>query len=256
MLSAAVVLGGLVAMADAGCAGRVGKGAAGLGAAAGGCAPANPEPCEAACDAGQGRACAILGLALEGVADAPLRLKQDLARGRRAARRGCELGDLDSCSVAWSYEYDHGPSENDEVCRAWLGLCERGHRRSCAFAGDCLIYQDGFPKDIERGLALFQAGCAAGDTVSCRELAFLLERGTYLETDAPRAFALMQKACAGDDPLACAHLGRYQERGVGTQANVDAARKLYRASCQRGIKRLPCEALERLGEAPPAVQER
>jgi TPR repeat protein len=67
---------------------------------------------------------------------------------------------------------------------------------------------------------------------------------------------LIKKACALDDPLSCAHEGRFLERGIGTKADVEAARKLYRASCARGIRQLPCEALERLGETPPAIVER
>ena len=66
----------------------------------------------------------------------------------------------------------------------------------------------------------------------------------------------MKKACELDDPFACAHLGRFHERGIGTKADVAAARPLYRAACARGIKQLPCQALERLGEDPPAIKER
>ena len=84
----------------------------------------------------------------------------------------------------------------------------------------------------------------------------MTERGVYIEPDPPRAFALMQRACGMDDPSACAHAGRYFERGVGTKPDLETARKLYRGACARGIKQLPCEALERLGETPPAVIER
>jgi TPR repeat protein len=221
------------------------------------CAPDSPERCEAACFAGNGRACSIYGQAVEGVADAPIRLKQDRVRGRRALEHGCrKLDNLDSCSDLHSYDYDYLADGHFTACDGWLRLCERGDLRSCAFGGDCLIYEPGYPRDIERALALFRSGCNKRDRVSCRELAFLLEKGTYVDVDPAAAFANMKKACELDDPLACAHLGRFHEKGIGTKADVEAARPLYRASCARGIKRLPCQALERLGEEPPSIKER
>lgn len=154
------------------------------------------------------------------------------------------------------YDYDYTESAKHAACVGWLSLCDRGHLRSCSFGGNCLLYEPGFPHDVERAIALYRASCDKGDRVGCRELAFLAERGVYAESDPPRAFALMQKACSLDDPYACAHAGRYFERGVGTKPDVEAARKLYRGACARGVKQLPCEALERLGETPPAAVER
>ena len=57
------------------------------------CDPQRPEPCEAACFAGDGHACAVYGLAVEGVADAPVRLKADRERGLRALLFGCARGE-------------------------------------------------------------------------------------------------------------------------------------------------------------------
>jgi TPR repeat protein len=195
-------------------------------------------------------------MAVEGVADAPVRLHKDLVRGRRALEHGCQLGSLAACAELRAYDYDASLSGPLRACDGWLALCDRGDLRSCAFGAGCLLHEDGFPKDVERAMALLGAACAKGEKVGCRNLAFELESGTYIEADAARAFGLMKKACQLDDPDACAHLGRYHERGVGTSVDVGVARGLYRASCARGIKGLPCQALERLGEVPPAVQER
>jgi hypothetical protein len=218
------------------------------------CAPANPAPCEAACFAGDGKACAIYGMAAAGIADAPVRLKKDIAGSRRALEHGCKADDLDACSELQGLNYDYAGKH--AACEAYMTLCDRGHLRSCSFAGNCLIYEHGFPHDIERAIALYQASCDRSERVGCRELSALVERGVYVEADPARAFALIKKACALDDPLSCAHEGRFLERGIGTKADVEAARKLYRASCARGIRQLPCEALERLGETPPAIVER
>jgi TPR repeat protein len=221
-----------------------------------GCAPTNPEPCEAACFAGDGRACAIYGEAVNGLSDAPLRLKRNIARGRRAVEHGCQLGNLGACCLLQEYNYDYTESGKHAACEAWLALCDRGDLRSCSVSAACLMWVPGFPHDVERAIALVRTSCDKGQRDGCRELALMTERGVYIESDPPRAFALMQKACSLDDPSACAHAGRYFERGVGTKPDLETARKLYRGACARGVKQLPCEALERLGETPPAVIER
>jgi TPR repeat protein len=223
----------------------------------GACNPQAPERCEDACFAGNGRACWIYGLAVEGVADAPVRLKSNRVRGRRVLEHGChELGDLPSCRTLYGYDYDYVANAQFAACDGWLRLCDRGDTTSCAFGASCLLWEDGYPKDVERALPLYRSGCAKGDAVSCRELAFHLESGKYVDVDLPGAFATMKKGCDLGDPQACAHVGRFYEKGIGTKANVEAAKPLYRGSCARGIKRLPCEALARLGEEPPAIVER
>jgi TPR repeat protein len=216
-----------------------------------------PERCEAACFGGDGRACWTYGLAVEGTSDAPVRLKENRTRGRRALEHGChQLDNLDACAEILDYDYDYVANSNFAACDGWLRLCARGNTRSCAFGSDCLLYEPGYPKDVERALALLRAGCEKQDAVSCRELGALHEKGVYVDANIPFAFANLKKACALDDQLACAHLGRFYEKGLGTQADVAAAKPLYRAACARGIKRLPCEALARLGEEPPPVVER
>jgi uncharacterized protein len=216
-----------------------------------------PQLCAARCSAepGDGHACAVLGLAQMGVADAPVRLAVDLAGAQRAFQRGCALGDLDACAGLVDHDYGHAEDGAMTACNGWLALCARGHQQSCAFGGGCLIYEPGFPKDVERGLALIRAACAANEKAGCRNLALASEDGKYLDADPAAAFTLMKRACDLDDQLACAHLGRFYEHGVGTAADPAAARRLYRASCARGIKRLPCQALERLGETPPAAEQ-
>ena len=254
-----VALAGIAALLAAGCAASARRRAAAPVAeqSADGCRPDFPERCEAACYAGDGQGCAIYGIAVEDNADAPVRLKPDRTRGRRALEHGChKLDNLDACWDLYSYDYDYLADAKFQACDGWSRLCERGHLRSCAATGDCLMYEPGYPKDVERAVALFRSGCEKGNRASCRELAFMLDSGKFLNADPAGAFANFKKACELDDQPACAHLGGFYERGIGTKADVAAARPLYRAACARGIKQLPCQALERLGEDPPAIKER
>jgi TPR repeat protein len=254
-----VALAGIAVLLAAGCAASARQPVAAPIAAkpADGCRPDLPEHCEAACFAGDGQGCAIYGMAVEGIADAPVRLKAERTRGRRALEHGChKLDNLDACWDLYDYDYDYLADAKFQACDGWSRLCERGHLPSCTAIGDCLLYEPGDPKDVERAIALFRSGCEKRNRTSCRELAFMLEAGRFLNADPAGAFGLLKKACELDDPLACAHLGRFYERGIGTKADVAAARPLYRAACARGIKQLPCQALERLGEDPPAIKER
>ena len=168
-----------MALAAAGCA-RVSRNTSRAQPPPSACTPTNPAPCEPACFAGDGKACAIYGLAVEGVADAPVRLKKNIASGRRALERGCALDDLDACAELQGYIYDYADDKNG-ACDGYLKLCNRGHHRSCSFAGSCLIYEHGFPHDVERAIALYQASCEKGERVGCRELAYLEEHGEYVE---------------------------------------------------------------------------
>jgi TPR repeat protein len=214
------------------------------------CGERSPAPCEAACFAGDGSACAIFGAALEGMADPPVRLPQDLPRGRRALSHGCELGNLAACRTLASYDDDGVGSQ--VACPAWESICARGDQRSCAFLATCLLYAKGVPHDPKRALPLLEQGCRRGERVSCRELGFVYRRGELVPPDLTRSFAYLDYACRQDDPLGCSEAAADLEAGKGTARDLDRAKSLYRLACARGIRPVPCTALRRLGEEPPS----
>jgi TPR repeat protein len=248
-------LGALVAALSLGCAAGAGRPVATASgspsADARGCSDRNPLPCEAACDGGDGAACAIFGLAVEGMADAPVRLPQDLPRGRRALAQGCKLGNLDACRELASYDYDVGPAAR--ACDRWEEICAKGDRRSCAYFGGCLLHEPGYRRDPARALRLFEDGCEHGERVSCRKLGALTEAGELVGRDPAAARALHAKACDLDDQPACVALAQALEAGAGGPPDPPRAKSLYRVACARGIRPVPCEALRRLGEEPPST---
>jgi hypothetical protein len=243
----AALCGLLVLLAS--CAGR-NQPAPPAGPVAAGCSARMPSPCEAACFRGDGVACAIFGGALAGTADAPVRLPQDLPRGRKALERGCQLGNLDACLAKMDYDVDAAPAA---TCAGQESLCARGNQRSCTYFAQCLDHVQEFRRDRPRALQLFEAGCAHGDAPACRELAFLTLSGRGVPRDLARAVSLFDQACRLDDPLACAHLGQQLERGQGVARDLERAKFLYRQACARGIRPIPCEGLRRLGEALPST---
>lgn len=214
------------------------------------CTATTPFPCEAACFRGDGAACAIFGSALAGTADAPVRLPQDLPRGRKALERGCQLGNLDACRAKIDYDVDAAPEAS---CAGEESLCARGNQRSCTYFAQCLDHVQEFRRDRPRALQLFQSGCARRDGPACRELAFLTLDGRGVARDLAQAVSLLDQACHLDDPLSCAYLGQQLERGQGVAPDIQRAKLLYRQACARGIRPIPCEALRRLGEVPPST---
>lgn len=213
------------------------------------CSEKAPAACEAACFRGDGAACAIFGAALEGMADPPVRLPQDLPRGRKALDKGCKLGNLDACRVLISYDSDVTPPGT--ACAGWEALCKRGDPRSCSFLGGCLSYSEHFRRDPAEARRLLEEGCAHGERVACRDLAFVFLEGEGVPVDISKGFELIDRACRMDDPTACAREGRQFERGQGVPRDLERAKALYRGACARGVMPTPCEGLRRLGEVPP-----
>ena len=183
------------------------------------------------------------------MADPPVRLPQDLPRGRKALDKGCKLGNLDACRVLISYDSDVTPPGT--ACAGWEALCKRGDPRSCSFFGACLNYGEHFRRDPAQARRLFEEGCAHGERVACRELAFVFLEGSGVPVDISKGFELIDRACRMDDPAACAREGRQFERGQGVPRDLERAKALYRGACARGIMPTPCEGLRRLGEVPP-----
>jgi hypothetical protein len=218
---------------------------------AAGCSAKTPLPCEALCFQDRAAACAIFGQAVAGMADAPVRLPEDLPRGRKALHRGCDLGNLDACRELVSYDSD--TTTPAQYCGGWESICRRGDLRSCTFFAQCLDHVDGFRRDRAEALRLFQQGCAQGERVACRQLGFLTAKGEVVPQDFPKAFAFLDQACRMDDQLACANEGLALEHGSGAPRDVERAKALYRGACARGIRPVPCEGLRRLGETPPST---
>jgi uncharacterized protein len=218
---------------------------------AAGCSETTPAPCEARCFKGSGTACGIFGEAVEGSADAAVRLPEDKPRGRRALDEGCRLGNLPSCRTLASYDTEATGVGAD--CAAWESVCRRGDQRSCTFFAECLDYDEHFRRDRAEALRLYEEGCARGERVACRQWARRWQRGDGVPRDLTKAVTLLDRACGMGDPLACGDEGFMIERGQGATRDVERVKTLYRIACARGIRPVPCEGLRRLGETPPST---
>jgi hypothetical protein len=119
---------------------------------------------------GVGAACTYAASILQGkfdgeTDDPPLRLKLN--------RKGCDLGDLRSCSRL-ATQYDKGevvPKDPKKAISLWSDACEKGYASSCGSVG--LWYgfpHDGQPQDLVKAQAWYKKGCDGGDKDDCKSL--------------------------------------------------------------------------------------
>lgn len=132
---------------------------------------------------------------------APVRLPQDLARGRAALEKGSELGNLDACRMSVSYQNDRTAPGTD--CAGWEG--------------------------------------SASATINARAPS---RRSVW--TMWGRSAAIARKHCV------CSR----RDARMASASLVASLKALYRRSCARGVRPIPCESLRRLGEVPPPSMSR
>jgi uncharacterized protein len=199
--------------------------------------------CEKECAAGIGRGCWAL------VAMLP-------ERATALARRGCALGDEESCHHLYTGERYR---EWDAEVRRTVGAAIAAARRGCEH-GDALVCRsyaallgwafaageaprDAMHAAIEHARELFRAGCDGGDPRACDELASALGGAVDLNDrivtteEAKAAYPLLDKACAGGYGPACGSLewkvkDRYPDL---SDEEVSARRwKLMQEACDKG----------------------
>jgi len=76
--------------------------------------------------------------------------------------------------------------------------------------------------------------CDEGDGTACRDMALELMEAPATSAGAVRVFNLLDRACQLGDVEGCYHLAVLWERGIGAPPNVEEARALYQAMCDRG----------------------
>lgn len=177
---------------------------------------------ESACTAGDVAACKEVGDFAFGMS--PFLDTPDYPRAVRMFRRACDLGDLDACASLGVLYQTGGPKAGPAhatvrdfgKARHYYGLACNG-----GMEGSCLSLS------IVDVLAAAESGCAAGDPVGCRELAWRASLGAEVRKDPARAVDLAARACDGGDGLGCALLGVFLEAGNGTAADPALAREKF-----------------------------
>jgi hypothetical protein len=148
-------------------------------------------PFERACDAGDTKACLVLGEMLAKGRGGVMNKKRAVA----VLSRACDAGDAAACALGGGVAYarDDGDSQ-----RLLLEACRLGHVRGCVDAAWMLRHGEGGDADAAKADALLVTACEKGEADGCFFLG--LERAARGEDGAAELFA---KACSLGDPVAC-----------------------------------------------------
>ena len=126
-------------------------------------------------------------MAVEGIADAPVRLKADRVRGRRALEHGChELDNLDACRNLYSYDYDYVADAKFQACDGWLPVVRSRHLPSCAHR-DASCTSPGTPRTSSAPWRCFDPA-VKNETSQLPGARFCSKRGKFFNADPAGAF--------------------------------------------------------------------
>lgn len=114
--------------------------------------------------------------------------------------------------------------------------CLDGAHDSCHRAGGAYRFgQSGAEKNPDKARYYFEQGCDGDNAISCRQLAFMAERGEGEAKDPDRAqeyfaraFDLDETDCEDGDRLACARLSDSYRQGRGVDVDPAKANALLR----------------------------
>jgi hypothetical protein len=160
------------------------------------CQPDDLEGCTAACNADEGKSCALLGVIYSEGKLVP----RDAEQSRKLFEKSCQRADPFGC--------------------ANLG----------AFCTDGV----GGPVDVARGIKLFEQSCDAGSGLGCVNLGLMYWNGRGVVRDNAKAAALFERACSSGRALGCSALGGVYQVGKGVPQNLALARAFYQKGCEGG----------------------
>jgi TPR repeat protein len=171
----------------------------------------------------------------------------DAARAKLLYRRGCDLGQLDSCTAVAFLDERNGQVE--EALDLYMTACQRGEPIACGNLGRAMDTR-GWDHDKAQQL-IAQAEhqqeerCAAGDAYQCWELATDLD--DMAKTDqsvAAKRLALLDKSCALDSWLGCWELGDTLLDDTSSPIERSRGRQVLDKMCEQGHG----NSCERVGE--------
>ena len=190
-----------------------------------------------ACDAGQQRGCAHLGLAQLELPNA------DEKAIRRLFDRSCRTGEMLGCQAHAEVMLDGVAGPKD--AKGGRALLDRAcQRRPEACARLALVYEngEGVPKDPSRALTLNVRACTDGAAMGCTNAGHLYYFGSGVDSDRMRAAEFAEKACKLGSQTGCVNFGRAIFGGDGMLADRERAVQFFKPACEMGNV-LGCQAL-------------
>lgn len=148
----------------------------------------------------------------------------------------CQAGDLRACAdLGRRCGFGWGVAK-DETREAALyrQACDGGDPVGCRGLGSAAYFGSGLPKDLALAARLYQQACDGGDPAGCDSLGAQIQLADGVARDDRRAAALLQRACEGGAANGCVNLGVMYRDGLGVGANPARAAELFRDGCERG----------------------
>jgi len=164
---------------------------------------------------------------------------KDATRGAALLERACDAGVSHACGALAQRAPRSTPSGTMHPGTlehyAALRDCLEGSPNSCfTVAVHFDVGDAGYPQDLARSHALYDAGCKGGSWSSCNNLGYRYSSGQGVPEDLARAAELFDRACRGAEMTACANLGLAAEHAQGMARDVARAQTLYTLACSYG----------------------
>ncbi len=161
---------------------------------------------------------------------------RDFEKAAQLFARGCELGDMRSCS-GLGFRYNRGLGVERDPQRAtqlYEKACEGGSLRGCANLAVSYQRGDDRPKDLRRAYELYDRACAGGEMLGCTNLGVLYRDGRGVSKDERRAVELFSKSCEEGFMFGCAFLGDHYAFTDSAGQSWSRAAELYDQACRGG----------------------
>lgn len=167
--------------------------------------------------------CHLLGDYLEAI-------KKDFNKARRVYKTNCDDHSYGkSCYKFANYTFigkgaSKESADRDDAMKYFKRGCELGEPDSCLHAGlMCISTSPGAgpadrPRDYKGGMALLEKGCTGNNAFSCYYLSGLFLSGVAaagLDKNMDQARGYSEKACNLGNMYACANLSQMYKRGDG-----------------------------------------
>jgi TPR repeat protein len=191
------------------------------------------------CDGGDVKSCSNLGLLLSKGRGGA----KDAAGAVKRFEKACGDADAIGCGLLGAaYESGEGVGKDEAKAVTFLQKgCEGGHDHSCGVVGRMLLAGRGAPKDVAKGTDFLKRACDGGQSRACIDLAELYEGGSRDVAKNPiTAKILYQRACFRGEARACGGQGRME---LGFGGSPDMAKRAFDMGCMR-MDDLSCAAMK------------
>ncbi len=193
------------------------------------CSSKNLGVCRERCNKNDAAACYTLHL------DA--NQKKDTTNAKLFAEKACDHGDERGC---FARGFKAMSEKDDRAEIEWFSKgCFGGHASSCGMAGSKYARQ----KEPVKAFTFQKRACDLGSSFACGTVARMQIAGEGTPKDVQKGLALYEKQCLrGTGPL-CISLAREHESGKSTKKDLALAERWFKAACNTPVSGFGCSSL-------------